>query len=154
MYKNFTLNAMVGALYAVTTVMITPFAYGEIQFRFTEILIFFAFFNKKFIPGLVVGCMIANYFGTLGMIDVFVGAAATLIVTLLISKVKSIWLVPVIAAVVNGIFVGAELHYMFEIPLIATMMYVAIGELFAVAVGIPIFNYLMKNNYLKKVITE
>lgn len=154
MYKNFTLNAMVGALYAVTTIMISPLAYGDIQFRFTEILIFFAFFNKKFIPGLVIGCMIANYFGTLGMVDVFVGAAATLIVTFVISKCKSIWLVPVIAAVINGIFVGAELHYMFELPLMGTMIYVAIGEFFAVIVGIPVFNYLMKNNYLSKLIKE
>ncbi|MDF2535230.1 MAG: hypothetical protein K0R18_1389 [Bacillales bacterium] len=154
MYRNFALNAMVGALYAVTTIMIAPLAYGNVQFRLTEILIFFAFFNKKFIPGLVVGCMIANSQSGMGMIDVFLGAGATLIVTYLISKTKNIWLVPIIAAVVNGIVVGWELNYVFELPMLESMIYVAIGEFFAVIVGIPVFNYLMKNNYLKKMILE
>lgn len=154
MYRNFALNAMVGALYAVTTIMIAPLAYGNVQFRFTEILIFFAFYNKKFIPGLVVGCMIANTQSGMGMIDVIVGAGATLIVTFIISKCNKIWLVPIVAAVVNGIFVGWELNYVLHFPLVESMIYVAIGELFAVAVGIPVFNYMMKNNYLKKLILE
>ena len=154
MYRNFALNAMVGALYAVTTIMIAPLAYGNVQFRLTEILIFFAFFNKKFIPGLVVGCMIANSQSGMGMIDVILGAGATLIVTYLISKTKSIWLVPIIAAIVNGIVVGWELNYVFDLPMVESMIYVAIGEFFAVTIGIPVFKYLMKNNYLRKMILE
>ena len=46
------MNAMIGAAYAVLTILISPIAYGAVQMRLTEIIVLLACYNKKFIPGL------------------------------------------------------------------------------------------------------
>ena len=58
--KTLTQNAIIAATYAVLTLVIAPLAYSEIQFRLSEIMVFLAFYNKKWIFGLIVGCFIAN----------------------------------------------------------------------------------------------
>lgn len=54
------MNAMIGAAYAVLTILISPIAYGAVQMRLTEIIVLLACYNKKFIPGLTIGCLLAN----------------------------------------------------------------------------------------------
>ena len=72
-------NAIVAALYASLTIAISPIAYGEIQFRVTEMLIFLAFYNKRYIPGLIIGCFLANLLvGSLPS-DIVFGTLATLL---------------------------------------------------------------------------
>ena len=44
------MNAMIGAAYAVLTILISPIAYGAVQMRLTEIIVLLACYNKKFIP--------------------------------------------------------------------------------------------------------
>ena len=51
------INAMIAAIYAVLTILISPIAYGAIQMRLTEIIVLLACYNKKFIPGLTIGCL-------------------------------------------------------------------------------------------------
>ena len=43
------MNAMIGAAYAVLTILISPIAYGAVQMRLTEIIVLLACYNKKFI---------------------------------------------------------------------------------------------------------
>ena len=50
------MNAMIAAVYAVLTILISPIAYGAVQMRLTEIIVLLACYNKKFIPGLTIGC--------------------------------------------------------------------------------------------------
>ena len=72
--------ALVAAIYVVLTVT-PPFnvlSYGAYQFRIAEMMNFMAFYNRKYIIGLTIGCMIANLFSPL-WIDVFVGGGSTLI---------------------------------------------------------------------------
>ena len=65
--KTIAFNAIIAAIYAVMTLAISPIAYGAVQLRVSEIIIFLAFYNKKYIPGLVLGCIIANLFSPLGL---------------------------------------------------------------------------------------
>ena len=70
-------NAVIAALYAVLTISLEPISYGAVQFRLSEVMTLLAFANPMFVPGLVLGCVIANLFSPLGVIDVFVGFFAT-----------------------------------------------------------------------------
>ena len=48
-------SAAIAALYAIITLMFPSLAYGPIQLRFSEILVLLVFYNKRFIPGLLLG---------------------------------------------------------------------------------------------------
>ena len=51
--KFITTTAVIAALYAVLTIACTPFAYGAIQFRVSEIMVLLCFWNKKHSVGYV-----------------------------------------------------------------------------------------------------
>ena len=83
--KTFTVNdfakiAIVAALYVVLTITppLNAISYGAYQFRVAEMLNFLAFYNRKYIISLTIGCMIANFF-SFGLIDVVVGSLSTLV---------------------------------------------------------------------------
>ena len=69
--RTITQNAIIACAYAILTLVIAPLAYSEIQFRLSEIMVFLAFYNKKYIPGLIIGCFIANMPSPLGFYDMF-----------------------------------------------------------------------------------
>jgi len=48
--KNLIKISLVAAVYVVLTVGFLPISYGNIQFRISEVLILFAFIDKKYIP--------------------------------------------------------------------------------------------------------
>ena len=65
--KELMNTAMVAAVYAVLTLAIAPLSFGMVQVRFSEMLMLLAFFDKKYAPGLILGCFIANCFSPFGM---------------------------------------------------------------------------------------
>lgn len=80
--------AMIAASYASLTLVAMLFlgwmAWGPVQFRISEALTVLALFTADAIPGLTLGCMIANIaniglsgVGTLGILDVVFGSLAT-----------------------------------------------------------------------------
>jgi uncharacterized membrane protein len=115
------------------------------------------FFNHKYSWSLIVGCFISNIFSaSLGVYDLVLGTLATAIACYLITRVpkdvKFLWTVPVICAVVNGLIVGAELHFVLKLPFALNFVTVGLGELVVVAIGAVIFYFLMKNQNFKKLI--
>ena len=70
--------AIVAAIYVVLTVTppLNAISYGAYQFRISEMMNFMAFYNPKYIIGVTIGCMIANFF-SFGLLDVFVGGGST-----------------------------------------------------------------------------
>ena len=70
--------AVIGAIYVVLTLLFAPLSYGEIQIRFSEALTILPFFTPAAIPGLFVGCIIANLFGGAIPVDIIFGSIATL----------------------------------------------------------------------------
>ena len=63
------LGAVIAALYAVLTYVAAAvnLAYGPVQFRFSEALTVLPVFTPAAIPGLTLGCVIANLGGGLGL---------------------------------------------------------------------------------------
>lgn len=70
---------LIAALYAVLTWCLGEFAYGPFQIRPAEGLAVLAVFYVEAVPGLYVGCMLANIFSGYGVYDIFLGSLATLI---------------------------------------------------------------------------
>lgn len=143
--KLIVINAMIASIYAVLTLVISPIAYSEIQFRLSEIMVFLAFYNRKYIPGLVAGCVIANMFSPMGLLDVVFGTISTVIVCIAMYKIKNRYLAATAGAIITGLIIGGELWYAYQIPYIINAIYVAIGELIVLIIGVLVFKMLERN---------
>ena len=153
--KVIAMNAMIAAIYAVLTIAIAPIAYGGMQLRLSEMMIFLAFYNRKFIPGLVIGCFIANMASPMGMWDIVFGTLATLLALMSMYKASKLYLGAIYGSVINGVIVGLELYFALGLPLFINIVYVFVGELIVLLVGAVVFNLLEKNSsFMKKYIME
>lgn len=123
-----TTSAIIAALYAALTIVLSGLSYGQVQFRVSEILTVLPYFTPAAIPGLFIGCILGNLTSPFGPIDIITGSLASLLAAFLSRKMPKRWLVPLPPVICNGIIVGTELHFIANLPLIATMLYVALGE--------------------------
>ncbi|MDD2484871.1 MAG: QueT transporter family protein [Eubacteriales bacterium] len=142
--------ALIAALYAGLTLfpLLRPFNYGVLQIRVSEVLTILPAFTPAAIPGLFIGCFVANMLGDNGPADMLIGSAATLIAAFASYKLrKNIYLVPLPPVIVNGLLVGAMLYYVYGVPfsLPACIFWVALGEAVACyALGLPLLKYFKK----------
>ena len=74
-----TQGAVIAALYVVLTLVFAPISFGPVQVRIAEALCILPMFTPAAIPGLFIGCLIANLIGGGIMLDVIFGSIATLI---------------------------------------------------------------------------
>lgn len=133
--RSLCLSAVIAALYAALTLLLAPISYGPIQLRLSEALTLLPMVLPQAVPGLFVGCLIANLYT--GMLtDIIFGSLATLLAaigTYLLRKK------PLLAAacpvVSNGVIVGLMLTATSNMPLLLTMGTVALGEIGAVIIG-------------------
>lgn len=148
-------GAVISALYVVLTLLTYPVSYGDlgIEFRLAEILVLLCFFNGTYIFPLTIGCFIANLFGSMGIIDAVFGSIATFLSCYCISKSKNIFLASIFPVVFNAIIVGFELYFIIDLPLVLSMIGVAIGEVVVVTiVGCPIFLILKKRKFFTELV--
>ncbi|QZY54835.1 QueT transporter family protein [Crassaminicella profunda] len=137
--------ALIGAIYAALTIVFAPISYGQIQVRISEALTILPMFTPAAIPGLFVGCVVANIYGGGGMIDIVFGSLASLLAAFLSYKMPRKWLVPMPPVIVNGIIIGFVLNYLYDLPLIITMGWVTLGQLIACyGLGYPLIVTLEK----------
>lgn len=142
-------GAMIAALYAVLTVVVAPLSYGPVQFRVAEALTLLPLYLPEAVPGLFVGCLVANAFGGYGLIDMAAGSCATLLAAVLTRRAPNLWLGALSPVLVNAIVVGGMLHLVAEVPLGLTILYVGAGEAGACfLVGIPLMRALMRQGIL------
>ena len=77
--RNIMFAGVVAALYATLTIAVAPIAYGPLQFRIAEVLCILPFFFPITVPGLFIGCVIANLLSPYGILDIVAGSAASLL---------------------------------------------------------------------------
>ena len=129
--KRMAQGAAIAALYMVLTVIFAPISFGAVQVRIAEMLTILPMFTPAAIPGLFVGCILANLLGGAILWDIVFGSIATLIGAVLGYALRSNrWLVPIPAILSNSVIVPFVLRYGYgvnmPIPLIAFS--VAVGE--------------------------
>lgn len=159
-----TQAAMIAALYAVLTYAAAAvnLAYGAVQFRFSEALTVLPVFTPAAIPGLAVGCFLANLGSPLGLVDWIFGTGATLLAAVGTWMARKIQIkgVPVLAplppVIANVVLVGFELSFLSSAGTFAlgnftwaafgaSALSVGIGELvICYALGLPLLLALRK----------
>ena len=154
--RRITNIGVMTALYVVATLLCAPLAYKEIQFRISELLMLFCFFNKDYIISMSLGCFIVNLWSPLGFIDVGFGTAATLIAAVLIyvfRKRTNLFVASLFPVLSNGFIVAAELKYVFGSPYWLSAGTVALGEFVCVSViGVIVVSLLSKNKGFMKLV--
>ena len=128
-----TQGAAVAALYVVLTLVFAPISFGPVQLRIAEALCILPMFTPAAIPGLFIGCLIANLLGGGIILDVVFGSLATLIGAVLGYMLRSNrWLVPLPAVIANALIVPFVLKYGYGVADVAVpvlMLQIAAGEI-------------------------
>ena len=142
--------SLVAAIYVALTLALAPLSYGAIQFRISEALIILVCYNPLYAISLSVGCLLANLASPMASIDVIFGTLATVISVIpMIFLRKNKLLASLIPSVVNGIVIGLELKFAFDLPFFLSAIEVFVGEFLVVSViGIPLFKSIEKNKYI------
>ena len=143
-----TLAALIAALYTAITVVLAPISYGPMQVRVSEALTILPMFTPAAIPGLFVGCIIANLMGGAVILDVIFGSIATLIGAIGGYFLRfNRWLVPIPTIVSNTVIIPFVLRYGYgvQIPLPLSMLYIFIGEV----VGCYLLGEILASGLLK-----
>lgn len=116
-------GGLIAAMYAALTMALTFSSFGVVQFRVAEMLTILPIFTPAAIPGLAIGCLVANLFGLLsganliGVWDLVLGPLATLVAAFLTRALGSIRLkgLPILATLppvlFNAAAVGWELTF-------------------------------------------
>lgn len=126
--RRLTEAAMIAALYVVLVMVFNYFSFGFVQFRIAEVLTILPYFTISAIPGLFVGCIIANILGGAIWADVLFGSLATLLGAMgsyMLRRYK--WLVPVCPVLANTLIVPFVLKYGYGAPEGILYMMVTIG---------------------------
>ena len=144
-----TRAAVIAALYVALVLIFQPVSFGPVQFRVAEALTILPFLMPEAIPGLFVGCLIANIFGGLGPFDIVLGSLATLIAAYASFRAPNKWLAASAPVAVNGLVVGAYLSFLTGMPMSLSVAYVALGEAgVCFALGVPLAHLLARSPIL------
>jgi uncharacterized membrane protein len=139
--------AVIAALYAAVTLLLAPISYGPLQFRVSEALTLLPILTPAAVPGLFVGCAVANLMSPAATaLDVVFGSLATLAAALLTRRFKE---KPPLAALppvlVNVVVVGALLSWAYHLPLWLPVPEVGAGQLgVCYLLGLPLYYALRR----------
>ena len=136
-------GSIIAAAYAALTLAIYPLSYGAVQLRFSEVLTILPVFTPAAIPGLTVGCFIANVTGPYSWIDAVFGTLATLLASLCTYYARNIKLknIPFLSfffpVIFNAVIIGLEINLFFLpqgeeltfIGFLISALWVGLGEL-------------------------
>lgn len=114
--RRFTTHQMavagiIAAIYTVLTLALPIPQYGSVQLRVAEAMTVLPFLIPEAVPGLAVGCFLANLLGSPYVLDWIFGTLATLLAAIWTSKLKNCYLAPLPPVVCNAVIVGAEIAY-------------------------------------------
>lgn len=162
--KSLVRMAVIAALYAGLTYAVLPLSFGAVQFRLSEALLILAAYSGSAVPGVALGCLLANIASPLGPIDMAVGTLATLLAAFAVhffsrryssAAARALFTV-LVAALLNGLLVGGEIVFLTK-PADAdgsvwllSFLWVALGEIVVCgALCYPLSQLIMKNAALR-----
>ena len=94
---------IIAALYAALTYVFAPVAYGPLQIRPAEALCILPIFFIEAIPGLFVGCALANLLSGYGLYDIGLGSLTTLVAAILTFIIGVLLKRNLLSAILGGI---------------------------------------------------
>lgn len=137
--------ALIAAIYTTINIVFAPFSYGPVQIRVAEALSILPFIDPAAIGGLFLGCVLANLWGGLGIVDVIGGSLCTLIAALITYNMKKPILAPLPPVIINSLGISLYLHILFKLPYWLTVSYIFLGQLISCYLfGYPLLLILIK----------
>ena len=139
--REMTRAAMIAALYVALTYLAFSFGLsgqGSVQVRFSEMLCVLPYFTASAVPGLTLGCLLANLLTGAHVLDILFGTLATLLGALG-SRMLRRWrfLVPLPPIVANTVIVPFVLRYAYlttDVAFPLLFLSVGLGEILSVGV--------------------
>ena len=159
--KTLTTAALIAALYVVLTHLanLLGLASGAVQIRFSEALTILPLFTAAAVPGLTVGCLLANLLTGCAFWDVVFGTLATLIgaaITYFLKKHPYLSPLPTILAnmvIIPFVLILQGIGGWDMLPYFATT--VGLGEIIACGVlGIVLVVYFSRHEKQRKMLFE
>ncbi len=145
---------LVAALYTVLTIALAPISFNLIQCRVSEALCLLPAVMAPSVPGLFIGCLIANLISGAPIYDVIIGSIATLVGCVLTrfmaKKNCSVWLLPIPTVLSNAVLVGCVLYFVYQVPVVLPVatLAVAAGEIVSCyALGVPMLLFLKRKQW-------
>ena len=149
------LASLIAALYAGFSIMLAPISFGPVQFRIAEALTLLPWAIPASVPGLFVGCLLANIIGGYGIIDIALGSAATLLAAWLTSRAPNLWLAALPPVVINALVVGSYIGILSHTPVLWSVLYIGLSQaVICFGTGIPMMHYLKRSAALGKYFTR
>ena len=153
--RSLTRAALIAALYLLLTIVFQAISFGAVQFRVSEALMLLPVLTVDAVPGLFVGCVLANLLGGGIWYDVVLGSIATLLAAIFARKLRNR---PVLAAAMpvlfNGLIVGPVVYFAYVrapgeavnwLVLLSSVGTVALGELgVCYVLGLPLLKMLRR----------
>ena len=133
--RQLALAGIIAAIYAVLTLSLPILSYQGVQLRIAEAMTVLPFLcPAAAIPGLTVGCFLANLLGSPMVADWIFGTAATLVAAIWTSRLHNRYLAPLPPVICNAVIVGAAYGL--------NAFTVGLGELLACYVlGLPLLRW-------------
>ena len=147
--RQLALAGIIAAIYAALTLLLPIPQYGGVQFRVAEAMTVLPFLCPAAIPGLTVGCFLANLLGSPMVADWIFGTVATLLAGIWTSRLHNRYLAPLPPVICNAVIVGAEIAWFFPMEGMGfwaayglNAFTVGLGELLACYVlGLPLLRW-------------
>ncbi len=157
--RELTVAGLIAAVYAALSLALAPISFGVYQVRIAEALTVLPFFTRAAIPGLFIGCMLANVIGGLGWLDIVFGSLLTLVsafFTHMIARLpqakapglnSAVWLAPLPPVLLNAFGVSAYLAPLIGVSYWFSVQMVGLGQVIACyAIGIPLLLMLKRRS--------
>lgn len=160
MKKNFNLrflaqSAAIAAIYVVLTFLANTLGLssGAIQVRFSEALCILPIFTSAAIPGLFIGCILANTLTGSIVIDIIFGSIATLVGAVFTRKFKDNLFLAILPPILSNTIIlpfVLKFAYSFEGSLIYFAVTIALGEIISCGILGTILAKALKNRNVFK----
>lgn len=142
--RYLTKASLIAAIYIVLVLLqllpvpLASLTFGPIQLRLAEGLTLLPLVESAAVPGLFVGCLLANLllapYSGFGLIDIIGGSLVTLLAAYLTSKMKTKFTAILPPVILNGLIVSIWVSYFTKIPYVYTVLGIGGGELASVVV--------------------
>ena len=155
--RQMAMAGIIAGIYAGLTLVLPIPQYHGVQLRVAEAMTLLSFLFPEAIPGLAVGCFLANLLGSPFMLDWIFGTLATLLAALWTRRMPNKWLAALPPVLCNAVIVGAEIAYFavldggaFWSAYALNALTVGLGELIACyLLGVPLINWISKTPGLR-----
>lgn len=158
-----TQAAVIAALYVALTYVSNSLglAFNAIQFRLSEVLTVLPVFTPAAIPGLAVGCLIANISSPFGIVDIICGTVASLLAAVCSYALRNVKFkgIPVLSTLppilFNGVIIGLEIWYLgeqtAELFFISALEVMAGQAVMCLLLGIPFITAIKKTRIFENI---